>query len=181
MRAIWNCQARKGMSGYQKTCRHWNVYVGIKPNPKRIDLRCKKCGYRHQYRRYRVSTRGRKSQLRWADFPDNFPPQNLVIEANRLNWQDYSSGDVLPDSGFQTALDQHFESPREKCRAHLQKVVSPVGVNPTDKLRNPGGPGGVDSSASFSEWDDPMLPTFRSRRTEESPDLAAESPSLLVL
>ena len=122
MRAIWNCLARVGMVGYQKKCRHWNVYVGIKPNPKRIDLRCKKCGCRHQYRRTRVSTRGRKSQLRWASFPDNFPPQNLALEANRLNGLDYSSGEVLVDGGFQTALDIHFESSREKTRRHLQKV-----------------------------------------------------------
>jgi len=136
MRAIWNCLAWKGMMGYQKTCRHWNVYVGIKPNPKRIDLRCKKCGCRHQYRRHRVSTRGRKSQLRWADFPDNFPPQNLALEANRLNGLDYSSGEVLIDGGFQTALDQHFKSPGEQVRSHLQKVVSPVGgESPSDQVK----------------------------------------------
>jgi len=137
MRAIWNCLASKGMMGYTRTCRHWNVYVGIKPNPKRIDLRCKKCGCRHQYRRHRVSTRGRKSQLRWAAFPDNFLPQNLSLEANRLNGLDYSSGEVLVDGGFQTALDQHFESPREKCRTHLQKVVSPVGGESPPRVEKP--------------------------------------------
>ena len=114
MRAIWNCLAWKGMHGMKKSCRWWNVYIGIKPNPKRIDLRCKKCGCRHQYRRHRVSTRGRKSQLRWADFPDNFPPQNLALEANRLNGLDYSSGEVLVDGGFARA-------------GQLQKVVPPVG------------------------------------------------------
>jgi len=163
MRAIWNCLASKGMMGHQKTCRHWNVYVGIKPNPKRIDLRCKKCGCRHQYRRHRVSTRGRKSQLRWADFPDNFPPQNLSLEANRLNGLDYSSGEVLVDGGFQTALDQHFESPQEKCRTQLQKVVSPVGgESPSHQVK-----------PKLTWWRRLLCFFFRNR---EEPDHASDVP-----
>jgi len=121
MRAIWNCLASKGMYDMKKLCGHWNVYIGWKI-PKRIDLRCKKCGTRHQFRPARTSTRGRKSQLHWLAFPDDSLQEELQRYANRRN------GSVQPNlPGFQTALDHHLEGPREQIRAHLQKVVSPVG------------------------------------------------------
>jgi len=120
MKAIWNCLASKGMYDMKKLCGHWNVYIGWKI-PKRIDLRCKKCGTRHQFRPARTSTRGRKSKLQWLAFPDDSLQEELQRYANRRN------GLFLPQPGFQTALDVHLESPREQIRAHLQKVVSPVG------------------------------------------------------
>ena len=138
MRAIWNCRSRTGMLGYQKTCGHWNVYIGWKI-PKRIDLRCKKCGTRHQFRPGRTTTRGRKSQLHWIAFPNDVLQPLLEHEAIRRN------GMTLDGArGFQTALDVHFESPREKTRRHLQDVcgtgsmyVPPVGGKSTSHQEKP--------------------------------------------
>jgi len=131
MRAIWNCRASRGMHGMQRMCRHWNVYIGWKI-PKRIDLRCKKCGTRHQFRPGRMTSRGRKSQLLWLAFPDDSLQEELQRYASRRN------GSVQPNlPGFQTALDHHLESPREQSRAHLQKVVSPVGGESSSPKEKP--------------------------------------------
>jgi len=58
--------------------------------------------------------------------------EELELFANRRNG---AVGSNMP--GFQTALDLHFESPREQIRAHLQKVVSPVGGESIPKLEKP--------------------------------------------
>jgi len=109
------------MHDMKKLCGWWNVYIGWKI-PKRIDLRCKKCGTRHQFRPGRTTTRGRKSQLHWLAFPDDSLQEELELFANRRNG---AVGSNMP--GFQTALDLHFESPREQIRAHLLKVVPAEG------------------------------------------------------
>jgi len=131
MRAIWHCRSRKGMHDMKKLCGWWNVYIGWKI-PKRIDLRCKKCGTRHQFRPGRTTTRGRKSQLQWLPFPNDSLQEELELFANRRNGAVSSN---MP--GFQTALDLHFESPREQIRAHLQKVVPAEGGESIPKLEKP--------------------------------------------
>jgi len=145
MRAIWHCRSRSGMHNMKKLCGHWNVYIGWKI-PKRVDLRCKKCGTRHQFRPGRTTTRGRKSQLQWLPFPNDTSIWILDLEAERRRAQaegrrmyhgHQTSIDPFDAQGFQSALDILHESPREKIRRHLQKVVSPVGGESIPKLEKP--------------------------------------------
>lgn len=116
VRAIWNCRARVGMHNMDRVCAHWNVYVGHKTKPKRIDLRCKKCGCRHQFRPERITRRGRKSRLRWIARA-GAPLSVLEHEAQTRNG---SMQTQLDD--FETALERHARSSREKTRRHLEQV-----------------------------------------------------------
>ena len=116
------------MSGYERTCANWNVYVGWNDQVKRIDVRCLACGRRHQYRPSRTTTRGRKSSLRWFKFPDDVPRGILDLEARRRNGDPGIA--TLP--GFVSALDRFDDTPRERERTHQNMVFQMGAVEDSD-------------------------------------------------
>jgi len=82
MRGVWRCDAiHSGVS----RCQHHQVHLGRDGVSKRIDVRCDRCGTRHQYRPRRKDKRGRESRIFYVRFPDDVSLTILVMYASKKN------------------------------------------------------------------------------------------------
>jgi len=81
MKGVWRCDAI--LSG--RRCQHHQVHMGHDGIPLRIDVRCDRCGTRHQYRPKAVDNRGRPSKIFYARFPEDVSLTILVMYASKKN------------------------------------------------------------------------------------------------
>jgi len=136
MKGVWRCDAVLG--GRKDTrllvCRHWTVHNGNRRRPSRIDVHCLRCGTRHQHVPNPRDRRGRRSRMRYVEFPHDVGIEILVNDCARRN----RNGEQLSNEGFQTAdklisgtFDSEPESeiPSSSCSRQPGSQAQPHNVN----------------------------------------------------
>ena len=101
MKGVWRCDARNQWSYRRErvTCRHWNVHNGHRRRPARIDVRCLRCGSRHQHVPRPRDGRGRRSRMRYVRFPHDVDLDILVNDCARRNRNGHQlSNEFVPAS-----------------------------------------------------------------------------------
>jgi len=87
MKGVWRCDAVLGGTANTRLliCRHWTVHNGNRGRPSRIDVHCLRCGTRHQHVPNPRDRRGRRSRMRYVEFPVDVDLDILVNDCARRN------------------------------------------------------------------------------------------------
>jgi len=137
VKGVWRCDAITGGSPYSRliVCHHWNIHNGNHARPLRIDVRCLRCGTRHQHVPRPRDGRGRSSRMKYVPFPQDVEIDILVNDCARRNRNGQQlSNEFVQASELPNYENDDSEPESDDSSSEIQLFLPPENVNDTPLL-----------------------------------------------